>query len=251
MITSILAEAEAEAAPQAAEYSIAEIFSSGGPLMYGLVVLSVMALMVLIVCLWTTRESAVLPKKMMPSVEGLIRQKDYSGLLSMCNADGSSFARTVHVIIQFMQRNPRANIDEVREVASAEGSRQANILTRQISWLSDIAALSPMIGLLGTVLGMMSTFTEISTGQFDGLKQVGLAKGISEAMITTAAGLVLAIPSMAAYVFFRNVIQKRITDMEVAVTHVLSVISVQMDREQRLGNVAQRGAVTERMEDDF
>lgn len=229
---------------------VLSLFDKGGPLMWGLLVLSVIALMVIFVCLWTTRAGAVLPERMVISVESYIRRKDYAGLLSLCERDGSSFARTVHVIIMFLQRNSRANIDEVREVASAEGSRQASILTRQINWLSDIGAIAPMIGLLGTVIGMMKTFMEMAAGNFEGVKQMQMASGISEAMITTAGGLVLAIPSMLAYVIFRNRIQKRITDMEVAVTHILSVISVQMDREQRLGNNVFRGATREMLDDD-
>ena len=126
--------------------------------MWGLLVLSIIAVMVIFVCLWTTRTSSVLPDRMVISVESYIRRKDYAGLLSLCDRDGSSFARTVHVIIMFMQRNPRANIDEIREVAAAEGTRQSSILTRQINWLSDIGAIALMICLLGTVIGMMKTF---------------------------------------------------------------------------------------------
>ena len=227
-----------------------ELFEKGGPLMWALLFLSVIAVMVMFVCLWTTRTSAVLPSRMVMSVESCIRRKDYAGLMSMCERDGSSFALTMHVIVMFLQRNPRANIDEVREVASAEGARQTNILTRQINWLSDIGSIAPMIGLLGTVLGMMSTFWEMAQGNFEGVKQMQMASGISEAMITTAGGLVLAIPCMLAYAVFRNRIQKHITDMEVAVTHILSVLAVQADREQRFGNVSQKGARTEQMDDD-
>lgn len=233
-------------------WGLMELFEKGGPLMWALLFLSVVAFMVMFVCLWTTRASAVLPTRMVMSVESCIRRKDYAGLMSMCERDGSSFALTMHVIVMFLQRNPRANIDEVREVAAAEGSRQTNILTRQINWLSDIGAIAPMIGLLGTVVGMMKTFMEMAAGNFEGVKQMQMAHGIAEAMITTAGGLVLAIPAMAAYVFFRSRIQKRIADMEVAVTHILSVIAVQMDRERRLGSSYQRGSTQEVLdEEDF
>lgn len=227
---------------------LVELFEKGGVLMWALLGLSIAALMVIILCLWTTRSSAVLPLRMMEPVEKCIRRKDYAGLMDMCKKNDSSFTRTLLVVMIFLHRNPRANIDEVREVAEAEGSRQANILTRQISWLSDIGGLAPMIGLLGTVIGMMLTFTEMARGNFEGVKQMQMADGISQAMITTAGGLVLAIPCMLSYVIFRNRIQKHITDMEVAITHVLSVISMQMDREQRLGNLAQRGTAHEKLE---
>lgn len=228
-----------------------ELFDKGGPLMWVLLFLSIIALMVFFVCLWTTRESAVLPQRMVMSVESCLRRKDYSGLMTMCERDGSSFALTMHVIVMFLQRNPRADIEEVREVANAEGSRQANILTRQINWLSDIGSIAPMIGLLGTVLGMMETFWEMAQGNFEGVKQMQMANGIAVAMITTAGGLVLAIPSMAAYAFFRSRLQKRVTDMEVAITHILSVIGVQMDRERRLSSTAHLGTAKERMDDEF
>lgn len=247
--------AGAEAASSAAEnvasgWGLLVFFDKGGPLMWALLFLSVVALMVFLVCLWTTRQGAVLPQRMVLAVESLIRRKDYAALMSLCERDGSSFALTVHVIVLFLQRNPRASIEEVREVAGAEGSRQANMLTRQINWLSDIAAIAPMIGLLGTVIGMMKTFMEVAAGNFEGVKQMQMASGISEAMITTAGGLALAIPSTLAYVFFRSRLQKRITDMEVAVTHILSVIAVQMDREKRLSSTYMRGTATEVMDDD-
>ena len=231
-------------------WGLMELFEKGGPLMWALLFLSVVAFMVMFVCLWTTRTSAVLPGRMVMSVESCIRRKDYAGLMSMCERDGSSFALTMHVIVMFLQRNPRAGIEEVREVASAEGARQTNILTRQINWLSDIGAIAPMIGLLGTVVGMMKTFMEMAAGNFEGVKQMQMAHGIAEAMITTAGGLVLAIPSMAAYVFFRSRIQKRIADMEVGVTHILSVIAVQMDRERRQGLSHARGTGQEEMMDN-
>ena len=104
--------------------------------------------------------------------------------------------------------------------------------------------------LLGTVLGMMRAFMEMAAGNFEGVKQMQMAGGIAEAMITTVGGLVLAIPSVAAYVFFRSRIQKHITDMEVAITHILTVISVQMDHESRLSNTYRLGRGKEVMEED-
>ena len=237
-------------ADESASFGLIDIFPKGGPLMWGLLFLSIVAFMAIFICSWTTRGSAVLPKDMVLNVETFIRRKDYAGLIALCERDGSSFARTVNVIVLFIQRNLRANIDTVREGAAAEGTRQANILTRQISWLSDIGSIAPMVGLLGTVLGMMDTFWQMAQGNFEGVKQMQMASGISEAMITTAGGLILAIPCMLAYVVFRNYIQKHISDMEVAVTHVLSVISVQNDRDHRLGSISQVGARSEIMDND-
>ena len=114
----------------------------------------------------------------------------------------------------------------------------------------DIGTVAPMVGLLGTVLGMMETFWQMASGNFEGVKQMQMAGGISEALITTAGGLMLAIPCMLAYVIFRNYIQKHISDMEVAVTHVLSVIASQSERDSRLGSISHVGARPEMMDGD-
>lgn len=246
----LLAEEVTNLAEAAKNYEFTKIFAAGGPLMWALLVLSVIAFMVIFICSWTTRASAVLPKDMVVDVEGYIRRKDYAGVLSFCERNGSSFARTVNVIILFIQRNHRSNMEAIREVAAAEGTRQANILSRQISWLADIGAIAPMVGLLGTVLGMMETFWQMASGNFEGVKQMQMAGGISEALITTAGGLMLAIPCMLAYVIFRNYIQKHISDMEVAVTHVLSVIAAQSERDSRLGTISHVGARPEMMDGD-
>lgn len=237
-ITKIIAEAAA--AEQ--NFSLSEYFQKGGPLMWVLLVFSVLAFMAIFVCCWITRASSIMPKDLVTTVENYIRRKDYAGLQALCQRDGSSFAHTVEVIIVFVQRNNRANMEAIREVAAAEGTRQTNNLTRHISWLADIGTIAPMIGLLGTVLGMMSTFYQMSQGDMQNTEQLRMAGGISEAMITTAGGLILAIPCMLSYVLFRSLIQKHIADMEVAITHVLSVLSVSIDRNARLGSVSHADA---------
>ncbi len=221
-----------------------ELFDQGGILMWPLLALSILSFVLIFTCLWTTRSSAIMPEELTEATERLIRRKNYVEILTACTYDGSCLARTIYAMVNFLQRNTRANMEELREVAVAEGSRQSSRLTRQISWLSDIASIAPMIGLLGTVVGMMTTFAEIASGNFEGVKQMQMTSGIAVALITTASGLVPAILSMAAYYYFRNRIQKTISDMEVATTHLLSVISVQMDREQRLGHNAHLGVAT-------
>lgn len=223
-------------------YTLRELFDMGGFMMWPILALAFVAVIVVFVCMWTTRSSAVLPSKFVNESEIYIRKRDYAGIITLCKYNSSSFARLIQAIMEYMHRNPRASMDEIREVAGAEGSRQGNILTRQISWLSDIGAIAPMLGLLGTVIGMMRTFFEISNGNFEGVKQMQMAGGVAEALITTAGGLLLGIPAMLAYVYYRSRIQKRITDMEVASTHIMTVIAIQMDRERRLGNAAQIGA---------
>ncbi len=205
-------------------YSLEELFLKGGFIMWLLLILSIVGLFVILVCLFATRNKAVVPNRLVEQAEAFLRKKDYSGLTTLCTHHNSCFARVMLSMANFMQRNPKATMEEVREVASAEGGRQASFLSRQISWLSDIGALAPMLGLLGTVIGMMKTFFEIANGDFAGSKQrIDMAGGVAEALITTAGGLLLAIPALMAYVYFRSRVHKRVADLEAAVTHSVMV----------------------------
>lgn len=206
-------------------YSMVELFDKGGLIMWPLLVLSMLAVFVIFLCLINTRQGAVLPEKLVDKSEAYIKKRDFKAMTLVCGESDSCFGRVMFVVGEFIQRNPNADLDEIREIAATEGARQAGWLTRQISWLSDIGALSPMLGLLGTVVGMMKTFFEISNGNFEGVKQMQMAGGVAEALITTAGGLIVGIPAMLCYAWFRSRIHKRIADMEAAVTHNLSVMA--------------------------
>ncbi len=212
-------------------YPLSELFFKGGFFMWPILFLSVVAVVVLVMCCVTTRAGDVLQEQAVDEAESFIRRKDYAGLASLCTSLDSCYTRVMWTVANFMQRNPYAQFEEVREIASAEGGRQAGFMSRQISWLSDIGALAPMLGLLGTVVGMMKTFFEMSNGDASGSEQrVGMANGVAEALITTAGGLLLAIPAILAYVYFRSRVHKRVGDLEAAVTHSISVVATQLQK---------------------
>lgn len=250
MLAMIITAQAADAAQEGMSYGLLEVFEKGGPLMWGLLFLSIVALMVFILCLGTTRKKAVMPDMIVETTKSYLRRRAYPDLLEKFRGR-SSFESTVYAIISFIQHSPNTGLDAIREVAAAEGSRQADELTRRISWLADIGAIAPMVGLLGTVLGMMDTFWEMAHGNFEGVKQMQMASGISEAMITTAGGLMLAIPCMLAYVYFRNRVRKHITNMEAGVTHIVAYLAAQADNDRRLGLAAQiKGMRSEMMDHD-
>jgi len=100
---------------------------------------------------------------------------------------------------------------------AAEGGRIADAMMASADWLADIAAIAPLVGLLGTVLGMFQAFGGIASDVSAGAKPVVLAQGVSQAIVTTIFGLVVAIPSLVAYAFFRRRAQRRIAEIEVEV----------------------------------
>ena len=97
---------------------------------------------------------------------------------------------------------------------AAEGGRIADAMMASVDWLADIAAIAPLVGLLGTVLGMFQAFGGIASDVSAGAKPVVLAQGVSQAIVTTIFGLVVAIPSLAAYAVFRRRAQRRISEIE-------------------------------------
>ena len=97
---------------------------------------------------------------------------------------------------------------------AAEGGRIADAMMSSVDWLADIAAIAPLVGLLGTVLGMFQAFGGIASDVAAGAKPVVLAQGVSQAIVTTIFGLVVAIPSLAAYAVFRRRAQRRIAEIE-------------------------------------
>ena len=90
----------------------------------------------------------------------------------------------------------------------------ADQMYSSVEWLADIAAIAPLIGLLGTVLGMFSAFGGIASDVAANAKPVVLAQGVSQAIVTTIFGLAIAIPSLAAYAYFRRRTARRVAQLE-------------------------------------
>ena len=102
-----------------------------------------------------------------------------------------------------------------------EGGRIADRLMSQAEWLADIAAIAPLVGLLGTVLGMFQAFGGIASDVSAGAKPMVLAQGVSQAIVTTIFGLAVAIPALIAYAFFRRRAQRRIDEVQEKATEEL------------------------------
>lgn len=205
-------------------YTVEQLFSMGGAMMWPILGLSVMAVFVFIICLFVTRSGNVMSRKFMDASEEMIKRRDFVGLEYLCEKDDSSMARILLRTVRFLMKNPEVSMDELKETAAAEGARQTGMITRKVSWLSDIGAVAPMFGLLGTVTGMIRTFFEISNGNFEGVKQMQMAGGVAEALITTAAGLIVGIPVLLAYAYFRGLVQKNLSELESASTHIMTLL---------------------------
>jgi biopolymer transport protein ExbB len=167
----------------------------------------------------------------MATADALLRKRDYLGLLAVSNRHGESIARVVQKMLEFTTKNPGADFAQVREIAETEGTRVASNINNKVTYLADIGMLAPLIGLLGTVIGIVRSFSALGA-DVGSARYAQLSRGVSEALINTAGGLAIGIPALIFYAFFRGRAQRLISDLESAVTHVLALLSLQYNNKR-------------------
>ena len=206
------------------------LFESGGPAMLVLALMSVLMITLIFIYMFTLRRGAIVSNQFMNTAEVLLKKRDYPGLLAIANRHSESIARIVHRMLDFSSKNPHASFEVMREIAQTEGATQAASIQNRISYLADIAVLSPMVGLLGTVFGIIQSFGVIaSSAVTQAGRPVLLAKGVSEALVATGTGLVIGILSMAFYGIFRNKVQSLLSELERASAHLLGLLAIQFE----------------------
>ena len=186
-----------------------EIIQKGGVVMYPILLCSVLSLAIFLERLWSLREGRIIPKSFIKEVEEFIRMKKFNEAIALCSTSNSSIARIIYAGLKKAGKSK----DEIKEAVNEQGKQEAMELERFLTTLGTIAGVSPLLGLLGTVTGMIKTFNVLAIS-----KQLGdpgmLSAGISEALITTAAGLIVAIPSFIFYKYFTSKVDKLVVKME-------------------------------------
>ena len=203
------------------------LIESGGWVMIPLGGLSVITLMLVLVFLFTMRRSSIVSTHFMNTANVLLKTRDYLGLLAISSNHNEAVARILHRTLDFITKNPTAELAVVREIAETEGSTQAASLQNRIVFLADIGMLAPMLGLLGTVVGIIKSFGRLANHTTaESTRNTLLAGGVSEALIATASGLIIGITAMAFYALFRGRVQSLISDLEIASTHLLGQLAL-------------------------
>jgi len=223
----------AETSETTTKVNLLEIIREGGIMMWPLGALSIATLVLILLFFITIRRTTVVSDRFMRVAESLIRKRDYLGLVGYAHRRGECIARITQKTLDFATKNSESKFTEIREVAEAEGSRQSSMLNQRISYLADIGAIAPMVGLLGTVLGMIRAFLEINTGNVEVVRQMKLAGGVAEALVTTASGLTIGIVAMIFYSVFRGRVQRSLSELEAAATHLLALLGSQFQQSER------------------
>ena len=203
-------------------------------------IMSFLTVMFVLIFMATLRRSAILTSHYMNTADVLLKKRDYLGLLAISSRHGEAVARVVQRTLDFLTKNPSANFDVVKSVAESEGSAQAASLQHRVTYLADIGTLSPMVGLFGTVVGIIKSFGELANGPASGgaNRDWGLAGGVSEALVATGGGLVVGIVAFAFYAFFRNKVQRLISDLEVASSHVVGLMALNFNKKREPSRAA-------------
>ncbi|HEY1582017.1 MAG TPA: MotA/TolQ/ExbB proton channel family protein [Chthoniobacterales bacterium] len=247
--TSALAQAPA-ASPVAPDQpilphstNILEAMIAAGPVMLLLFLLSIFTVMLIIVYLFTIRRGAIVSSGYMATADALLRKRDYLGLLAVSNRHGEAVARIVQRTLDFMTKNPSADFAQAREIAETEGTRVATNLHNRVTYLADIATIGPLVGLFGTVIGIIRSFGALGSEAVGPSRYILLSKGISEALINTCGGLGVGITAMIFYAIFRGRAQRLVSDLESASSHLIALLSLQQTR--------RRDRVPALLEDEF
>jgi len=187
---------------------VIDLIMKGGVFMYPIILCSVIALAVFLERLWVLRRKNIIPDDFIRNVEDLLRKQKISEALFLCQGDSSSVGKIFFAGL----KNAGRGLWLVKESIEERGGREAVSLEKRVGILATIANLAPLLGLLGTVSGMIKSFNVISlegTGN-----PAHLAGGIAEALITTAAGLCVAIPVLVCHRILKDKSESLIFEME-------------------------------------
>lgn len=190
----------------------------GGVLMIPIALCSVLALGIVIERLFNLRAKRILREDVMEEIESMLREKRISEASMICRRHSTAMSRILQAAILNHERD-RAEIKDLIEDA---GRQETPHLERYLGLLGTIAGISPLLGLLGTVTGMIRAFDVISTAGVGNPNT--LAGGISEALITTAAGLSVAIPALVFHSYFVKKVDGLVLEMEKHSLRLLEIL---------------------------
>jgi biopolymer transport protein ExbB len=180
----------------------------GGILMIPLGICSIVALAVIGEKLYSLRRSKVIPSELEELTHNIKSEEDIKSSVQVFRLNKTVFSKIILSVLE----NYTFDRQDLKEFVSDVGRHQTRKLQRNLGILETIAGISPLLGLLGTVTGMIRVFSTISE---KGIGEAGsLSGGISEALVTTATGLAIAIPSLIAYNYFVSKSEDIIVEIE-------------------------------------
>lgn len=225
-VDSLAADSAQAAASQGT--SVLDVLVLGGWVMIPLLLLSILTFYLLIERLITIRKASSNPETITNRVREYVRNGDVDGAIAYCNQKNVPITR---ILKQGLERLGRP-ISEIQDAVQAAGKHETFELEKRTNLLASIAGIAPMLGFFGTVLGMIRAFQEIQNLQGNVNPSV-LAGGIWEALVTTAAGLLVGILALFSYNFLIGRIRRLTNDMERSATDFIDLLQEPVSSGQR------------------
>jgi len=199
------------------------VFHDGGPLMYPIALCSFALSVFIFERLVALRRGRVIPRPFVKRFLEQLRegQLDREKALKLCEENKSPVAQVFAAAVKKWGRTPV----EVEQAILDAGERVNNQLRRHLRLMNGVSQVAPLLGLLGTVMGMIASFNGISAAEGSAGQREMLAGGIAQALITTASGMFVAIPALTAYLFFVGRVDQLITEIDSLGQKIVELIS--------------------------
>ena len=181
---------------------ILAIISKGGFFVYPILIFSVVALAIFLKKFFLTRNKNIISKSFIAEFNNYVSAGDILRAIDLCKKNSTVYSKIALVILSYEGKSK----EEIEKIAEDEGSKQIFLLSQSNELLGSLSNISTLLGLLGTISGMITVFQVISTQTV--VDPPSLAGGISEALYTTAFGLIVAIPTFIGYKFINNKISE-------------------------------------------
>ena len=199
-----------------------ELIKSGGPVMIPIIILAIIAMAIIVERIWSLRRKEVFPPGLGVEVREWARGRELDSKHIDVLRRNSPLGEVLAAALD-MRHKPR---ELMKERVEDVGRHVVHQMERFLNTLGTIAGVAPLMGLLGTVLGIIEMFlTILKTGVGDANQ---LAGGIGQALVSTAGGLVLAIPALMFYRYFRGLINEYVIDMEKQAIALMDVLDNRM-----------------------
>ncbi|MFZ5807232.1 MAG: MotA/TolQ/ExbB proton channel family protein [Verrucomicrobiota bacterium] len=219
-LASLSASFAQSAADVENRFTLWQLIRSADWVLYPMAILSFLIVGLVIFNLFWLRKKSIASKDFVEKAELLLGSKDLVSLLNLCERTSQASAKVIAKVIAFARDNPSIDLDAVQKIADAEGNAQSARMNQPTQLLMDLGVMAPMVGLLGTVVGILRSFGNIASDATP-MRTMLLAGGVSQALISTALGLGVGLIAMFFYAYFRVRVQNLVTYFENVLTELL------------------------------
>ena len=215
-----------------------EVFDKGGFLMYPIFICSLFAVTIFFERMFYLKSVKAKSKRFVERVKNLVKKGSIELAISACRKSPTPISQ---IMLAGLIKYGRGR-EQIKEAIEDSANQEIPLLERNLSFLSTIGNITPLLGLLGTVFGMIKAFNVIAimgVGQPE-----ALAGGISEALLTTAFGLSVAIPTVVIYNYLTHRVDKLVREMEISCVDLIELLTNQNVSQEMIRDFNQEGDIT-------